>query len=236
MNPYLSKAVRQMCPPIVLSAVRKIKDGTAVGSRPSIAGGPPHEQDLDIYWSDEMAKALDTWGVGNVWHEILFLLANCRGRVLDIACGTGKTITLSEQIVGLELYGCDISDLLIQKAIDRGLEASRLKVGDATQMDYADDSFEYSYSIGSLEHFTEEGIGKFISECYRVTRVGSFHMIPVSRSGKNEGWMKTEQSFYNNSVEWWLAKFKERYQNVTELDSLWNDPHSVGKWFVCTKG
>lgn len=182
-----------------------------------------------------MSKSLEAWGAGNVWHEIIFLLANCRGRVLDIACGTGKTIQLNSQLAGIELHGCDISDFLIQKAIDRRIEASRLKVYDATKMGYADNSFDYSYSIGSLEHFTEEGIGKFISECYRVTRASSFHMVPVSRSGTDEGWMKTEQSFYNNSADWWLAKFKERYLNVIVLDSLWNDPYSVGKWFICAK-
>lgn len=220
---------------MVWNALRKIKNGGVVTPKRPVPGGNPHEQDLDIYWSDEMSQALETWGEGNVWHEIRFLLANCRGRVLDIACGTGKTIQLNSVLSGIELHGCDISDFLIKKAIDRGIEASRLKVSDATKMNYADDSFEHSYSIGSLEHFTEEGISKFIEECYRVTRVSSFHMMPVSRSGTDEGWMKTEQSFYNNSVDWWLAKFKQQYENVTALDSLWNDPYSVGKWFICAK-
>jgi len=200
-----------------------------------MTGSNPHLQDLDSYGTDEMASALETWGDGNVWHEIRYLLANCRGRVLDIACGTGKTMVLNSQNPNLELYGCDISDLLIQKAVDRGIEAAKVKVADATNMDYPDDSFDYSYSIGSLEHFTEEGIGKFIGECHRVTRLGSFHMIPVSRSNTNEGWMKTEQSFFNNSPGWWLAKFKQRYETVMELDSLWNDPQSNGRWFLCFK-
>lgn len=233
MNSSVKDVVRQVCPPTIWRALRRFRQ-TAIGA-PLRIGGKPQEQDLDIYWTDEMARTLETWGAGNVWHEIVFLLANCRGRVLDIACGTGKTIVINSQLPEIELYGCDISDLLIQKAIDRGIEASRLKVGDATRMDYEDNSFDYSYSIGSLEHFTEEGIGRFISECYRVTRSGSFHMLPVSRSGEDEGWIKTEQSFYNNSVGWWLTKFREVYENVTELDSLWNDAHSVGKWFICTR-
>ena len=235
MNSSLRKAIAQICPPIVWNALRKIKDGTTEGPQGPFLEGKPQEQDLDIYWSNEMSQALETWGAGNVWHEITFLLANRRGRVLDIACGTGKTIEVNSQLPGIELHGCDISDFLIQKAIDRGIDASRLKVSDATNMDYAENSFDYSYSIGSLEHFTEEGIAKFVLECYRITRITSFHMVPVSRSGSDEGWMKTEQSFFNNSVDWWLAKFKGSYQNVTALDSLWHDPYSVGKWFVCAK-
>lgn len=235
MNSSIKKLLRQMSPPIVWETLRRIRNAGAGGPAGSASNGGPAKQDLDIYWTAEMADALETWGDGNVWHEIRYLLATCRGRVLDIACGTGKTMILNSQNPNLELHGCDISDMLIQKAVDRGIDAGMVKVADATQMDYPDDSFAYSYSIGSLEHFTEEGIGKFISECHRVTSHGSFHMIPVSRSGANEGWMKTEQSFFNNSSDWWLAKFRQRYENVMELESLWNDPQSNGRWFLCFK-
>jgi hypothetical protein len=60
-------------------------------------------------------------------------------------------------------------------------------------------------------------------------------MVPVSRSGTDEGWMKTYQSFYNNSVEWWVAKYRASFPVVTVLDSAWSDGHSLGRWFVCAK-
>ena len=101
-------------------------------------------------------------------------------------------------------------------------------------MPYADGSFDYSYSIGSLEHFTEEGIGKFVAESARVTRVGSFHMMPTSRSGRDEGWMKTYQSFHNCSPAWWVSHFKKGFGRVRVLDSSWNDRISIGKWFICS--
>lgn len=93
------------------------------------------------------------------------------------------------------MYGCDISDVLIQKAVDRGISKARLKVCDATNTGYENDFFDYSYSIGSLEHFTEDKLGQFVSEAYRITKHTSFHQMPVSRSGKNEGWVKRIQSF-----------------------------------------
>jgi hypothetical protein len=86
-----------------------------------------------------------------------------------------------------------------------------------------------------LEHFTEEGITAFLQESSRITKYGSFHMVPVSRSGLNEGWMRTYQSFYNNSSDWWEAKFKASYSKVIILKSLWEDDYSVGKWFICSK-
>jgi ubiquinone/menaquinone biosynthesis C-methylase UbiE len=197
--------------------------------------GSPDAQDLDLYWDPAMAALLDSWGEGTTWNEIQYLLINCSGRVLDIACGTGKVMSIIAKYPCLDMYGFDISDFLIEKALARGIAPSRLKVMDATKPDYGDNEFDYSYSIGSLEHFTEDGITKFLSESARITARASFHMIPVSRSGKNEGWMKTLQSFHNNSLEWWLQRFNIAYASVHVLDSAWVDDISVGKWFICQR-
>lgn len=233
------EVVRQFVPPILWQGLRLLRQKARLLKSRFIAGAPvsaPQSgQDMDVYWDDKMAALLETWGEGNVWDEIKFLMANCKGKVLDIACGTGKTIETLSSFQDLELYGCDISDFLIQKAVDRGIRKDRLKVCDATKSGYATDAFDYSYSIGSLEHFTEEGIALFILEAYRITRYGSFHMVPVSRSGKDEGWMKTYQSFHNNSPEWWVEQLKRLYRKVYVIDSRWQDDISVGKWIVCFK-
>ncbi len=193
------------------------------------------EQDLELYWDPKMAEILDTWGVGTAWNEIQLLLANCRGKVVDIACGTGKVMTLLAPFPALEVHGFDISDFLIGKAIERGISRERLTVADATKTPYPDDAFDYGYSIGSLEHFTDDGIVQFVREAHRITRYASMHMIPVSRSGRDEGWLKTHQSFHNNSVQWWLDRYRTAYDTVHVFESAWNDKISVGKWFLCVK-
>jgi ubiquinone/menaquinone biosynthesis C-methylase UbiE len=232
---------RQVCPPILWSSLSIVKAKLRkfrllnVTSSLTTEHHIPDSQDLDVYWNPEMAESLETWGEGNAWSEIQFLMVNYKGKVLDIACGTGKVIEILSKFSNLEIYGCDISDFLIQKAINRGIPNQYLKVCDATHTDYEDNFFKYAYSIGSLEHFTEEGIQRFISEVYRITTCSSSHMIPVSRSGKDEGWLKTNQSYYNNSVEWWLDKFKSSYKDVYILDSQWEDSISLGKWFICLK-
>lgn len=230
----IKNLIRQITPPIIWELLVDIKSKkiSLLNSRSN-----NHDmQDLDLYWDPEMAKILETWGEGNVWNEIQLILSNCEGKILDIACGTGKTIEILSKYPGLDLYGCDISDFLIQKAINRGILKESLKICDATCTKYADNLFDYSYSIGSLEHFTEEGISSFIKECYRITKHSSFHNIPVSKFGKNEGWIKTLQTFHNNSVEWWLEKFKSSYNQVYVVDSCWKDNISIGKWFLCIKG
>ena len=203
--------------------------------RPKVGKGSPGEQDLELYWDPSMAEVLETWGQGNAWREIELLLAGCEGPVLDIACGTGKVMEMLSKSKRLVIYGCDISDFLIAKAVDRGISKDLLTVCDATRTGYNDGFFNHAYSIGSLEHFTEEGITGCLRECHRVTRKTSFHMVPVSRDNQDQGWIKTHQSYFNNSDQWWLSKFKSVYKGVVALDSVWSDDWSTGKWFVCFK-
>jgi ubiquinone/menaquinone biosynthesis C-methylase UbiE len=106
-------------------------------------------------------------------------------------------------------------------------------VCDAQRLPYAEASFEHAYSIGSLEHFPEEGIDRVFRECARVVRKLSFHMIPVSRGGRDEGWITPYQGYFNNSTHWWTAKARRVFREVTVLDSIWNDERSTGKWLVC---
>lgn len=226
----IKNIVKQLCPPIVLSLRQSLK-GRAVATRINRSS----EQDLDMYWDDEFAAVLDTWGEGNAWNEIQLLLAARSGKVLDIACGTGKTMEILSRFPTLRLYGCDISDLLISKAVERGIPQKRLLVCDATQLPYHDDDFDYAFSIGSLEHFTEEGIEKFLSECRRTVSKVSYHQHPTSRSGQNEGWITSTQSYHNNSVDWWLEKYRRVFGSVQVLDSVWEDEISLGKWFVCER-
>jgi SAM-dependent methyltransferase len=231
----MNSILRQVSPPILWNILASLKTSLRSLKKSSLSAPSSDQQDLDLYWDADMARILETWGEGTVWSEVQFLMANSKGKVLDIACGTGRTMEIVSKFPNIELYGIDISDLLISKALERGIADDHLKVGDATNTGYSDNAFSYAYSIGSLEHFTEPGILQFVSESYRVTDIASFHMIPVSRSGKDEGWMKTLQSFHNNSVDWWLTRFRSSYPNVCVIDSAWQDDISVGKWFVCYK-
>lgn len=193
------------------------------------------KQDLDLYWDEGYAEDLESWGKDDVWHEIQLLLAGCSGKVLDIACGTGPTIGVLKKFDQIEVHGFDISEMLINRAIKKGIPENRLRVLDGTKTNYADGEFDYSYSIGSLEHFTEEGIAQFMKECARYTKKASFHLIPIVRGAKNEGWIKTTQSYNNNTLDWWLPKFKSEFKEVIPVLSKWEDVISHGYWFICYK-
>jgi ubiquinone/menaquinone biosynthesis C-methylase UbiE len=217
---------------------RRLLSGTASGGPgPAPRPAPVHTgeaQALDVYWDPEFAKILDTWGEGTVWLEIQYLLTGLKGRVLDVACGTGRAIQIVSRFEDLEVHGCDISDLLIGKAREKGIPAERLKVCDAVRTGYPDGAFEASYSIGSLEHFSDTGIGEFLREGRRITKTRAFHLIPISRTGRDEGWIRDgHQEYFNNGEDWWLPRFRAAFPRVRVLASRWESATSVGRWFVC---
>lgn len=230
----MNKAVRLFCPPILLPFCSKLKSSLKKPLK-IIASLNPEFQDLKLYWNNDFAEVLENWGKNNTWNEIQMIMSACDGKILDIACGTGKTIQILDKFNNIEVHGFDISDLLIQKAIEKGIPKYKLRILDATKTEYREDEFNYSYSIGSLEHFTEDGIDLFLSECSRYTKRCAYHMIPVSRSNKDEGWLKTKQSFFNNSDKWWLDHFNNFFKQVVIIPSKWEDSISIGRWFVCYK-
>lgn len=228
----VKKVIKELCPPILLRGARKLRDEgrTIVHPRRSA-----EKQDLDMYWDEKFADKLDNWGEETAWNELQLLMMNCSGKVLDMACGTGRCIEILGKYPRLDIYGCDISDLLLARAEKRGIPKSKLKMCDATATGYADDEFDYVYSVGSLEHFTEEGILKFIAECARICKGPSFHLMPCSRSGKDEGWLTTTQSFFNNSPEWWLQRLGTAYPKINVNLSCAVDDLSICRWFSCYK-
>ncbi len=212
------------------NAYTRMRINSRLGKADSSTGTEPA---LAVYSDPHFAKTVSAWGKGTAWTEIQYFLSMCHGRVLDMGCGPCTVHEDLKPLTQCEIHGCDISPYLIQAAIASGIPASRLTVCDATKTPYRDGGFDHVFSIGSLEHFTEAGIGGFLKEGRRVARGFSFHQIPTARDGRDQGWLRLDQSYFNNSVEWWLRRFSAVYPHVHVLDSRWRDPISLGKWFVC---
>jgi ubiquinone/menaquinone biosynthesis C-methylase UbiE len=198
-----------------------------------------NNQKLNVYYTEKMACDLEIWGKNNAWIDIQHLLHDKKSKnILDIACGTGKVIAMLEKVNNSNFYGCDISEYLIKKAINRtqiDLSLDKFTVCDARNLPYKPNHFDYSYSVGSLEHFTEEGIDLFLKEAKRVTKYFSYHMVPISKLKKNEGWIECEyslQTYFNNTEEWWRNKCDKTFKEVTIIKSTWSSEMSDGIWLI----
>ena len=113
----MKRVIDEFCPPILKRQLWRLKLRWMQSRFYAVSSSQVQEQDLDVYWDQSMANALEQWGKGSVWDEIQYLLINCHGKVLDVACGPGGTMLVLAKYPELELYGIDISDLLKQGKI-----------------------------------------------------------------------------------------------------------------------
>ncbi len=99
--------------------------------------------------------------------------AGARGlRVLEIGCGLG-TDGVRFAKAGADYTGIDLTDAAIELARKRfelsGLRGE-LRVSDAENLDFADESFDLVYSHGVLHHTPD--IARAVSEIHRVLKPG----------------------------------------------------------------
>jgi ubiquinone/menaquinone biosynthesis C-methylase UbiE len=232
----LKKIFKKICPPLFIDFFLFIK--SLYNNQKYYINKNPINQSLAVYSSSKMANDLEIWGEKSTWIEIQYLLHGKKNKFLDVACGTGVVMEILSKNNHNNVYGCDISEYLIQKAIKRGIRKENLLVCNAEQLPYEDNFFDYCYSIGSLEHFTEEGLKNFFKSASRVTKYEGFHMIPVSKSGLDEGWIYdkvSRQSFFNNSISWWKEKLRNFYKKTTVIQSTWRSDISDGIWLITSK-
>ncbi len=94
------------------------------------------------------------------------------GRVLDVGCGGGHVaLKLTEWRPDITVCGIDLSPQQIERANKRARKSNsraRFFVGDACSLQFADNSFDFVISIGSIKHWPDRKYG--LSECLRVLK------------------------------------------------------------------
>lgn len=100
-------------------------------------------------------------------------------QVLEVGCGTGNELIDFAELVGAggKIAGIDISPGMLavahQKLSLQPLTASvELRVGDARQLPYEDNSFDLAYCSFTLELFPEDDIKTVLAEILRVLKPG----------------------------------------------------------------
>lgn len=105
------------------------------------------------------------------------------GKVLDVPCGTGKLGRLLKEREGLELYGIDISPLMVEAA-EKTKAYQHLEVGDLTNLSYDDGMFDLIYV--SRFFMLYEDITPFLKEISRLlSPEGLFIFDNIRRSIHN---------------------------------------------------
>lgn len=115
------------------------------------------------------------------------------GRILEAGCGTGA-ISIYLSSLGYDVLALDADEEVLKLASDTSRnfpQMPRFVLGDITQLGYAKDSFDLSFSNGVLEHFSDGDILKVLRQqsesCKRVIfSVPSVYFRPEEKIYGNE--------------------------------------------------
>ncbi len=155
------------------------------------------EEIIRIYQKEDIAKTFDIERFEHSYQryknlvESNFLIDTLkiagRGKdkikVLDVACGTGRMLeAIKKSGVGVEYTGLDTSKAMTKRLLGRAkrLEISaKVKIGDATNLPFKDNSFDVVYTYHLTWHLPQDLQEKMITEMLRVVKKDSYIIFDV---------------------------------------------------------
>ena len=101
------------------------------------------------------------------------------GALLDFGCGCGRVARHWTDLPGT-VHGCDYNPNLVRWCAEHLPSAEFRANGDEPPLPYADDSFDFLYSISIFTHLAEPLQIPWMKELVRVVRPGGLMLITVS--------------------------------------------------------
>lgn len=131
------------------------------------------------------------------------------GNIIDIGCGGGHLLELLSKEPHSQLYGLDISEKLCELTRER-VPSAIVTRGDAENLPYESNSFDFVFMIASLEH---TDYVKVLTEVKRTLKEGGVYIVLVP----NRDWLqydfyeRTRKKFQPVDDHWFT------YQEIKEL-------------------
>ena len=143
-------------------------------------------EEVESYWEHRIKRARGSWE-GVLWEglpiwnryidrlEIHYLKRyieqiKSSDSVLDLGCGVGR-FTFRFANICEQVWGIDTSATAIKICGDKNIPNAGFKVMDARNLEFDDATFDWVFSITSLQHITSEtGLIASIKEILRVTK------------------------------------------------------------------
>lgn len=167
------------------------------------------------YWDGDRRYGYGGYHYDGRWRPLAEDLARHFGlrsgqRVLDVGCGKGFLLyELTQVVPGLEVVGHDVSTYAIEHAKEE--VKPFLKVGNAIELPYADDSFDLVLSINTVHNLYVYDLKRALQEIERVGRTNKKYVVVDSYRNEVEKvnlmyWQLTCECFFT-PAEWeWLFR------------------------------
>ncbi len=130
--------------------------------------------------------------------------------VLDIGCGKGfQLFELTQVCPGIEVFGIDVSSYAIENAKEE--IRSRLRIGNATALPYADKQFDFVFSINTLHNLYCYDLDRALREIERVSKGNKYICVESYRNETEKAnllyWQVTCESIFTpEEWTWWFDR------------------------------
>jgi len=150
------------------------------------------------YWGEVVKTFRNYWKLNN------------NNSVLDVGCAKGFMLhDLKELIPGIKVNGIDISKYAIENSLSS--VKKYLSVGNAKDLAFPDDSFDYVIAINTIHNLEKNDCGKALREIQRVSKLGAFVTVDAYNNDEEKDrmykWNLTAKTIM--SVNEWKNFFKE---------------------------
>jgi ubiquinone/menaquinone biosynthesis C-methylase UbiE len=142
-------------------------------------------------WSAFYAPGGDFAGRLALFAALITKHVTAGGRMLDLGCGTGE-IARAGAAAGLQVTGCDISELMLRSAISRDPQREVEWVQLDTQwrrLPFSTGSFDAVVAASVLEYVDEPSV--VLSECARILRPGGLLACTVPDPRHPVRWLES---------------------------------------------
>jgi len=166
------------------------------------------------YWDGDRHFGYGGYCYDGRWRAVAEAMATHYGlksgdRILDVGCGKAFLLyDLTQVVPGVEVCGIDISAYALEHA--RGEIRTRLQVGDAAQLPFADDSFDFVFSINTLHNLYSYQLDSALREIERVSRRNRYVCVESYRNEAEKVnllyWQLTCEMFCTPEEWRWLFK------------------------------
>lgn len=132
-------------------------------------------------------------------------------KLLVVGCGSGLEAAILAQRLGAEVFGIDLENNFNRQA----LQFAKLHVGDAMNLKFADETFDFVFSYHALEHI--ENPGKALREIHRVLKLGGGFWIGTPNKSRIVGYIGGKNTTFSEKIKWnlmdWRARFDGKFEN-----------------------